>query len=122
MLFPALVLIGTLVLMGALFYLLSRRIQRGTLRRPSGALSGFGIRIPSTLRSDEAWTLGHEAARPLISVIAVVCVASAGVALVILFARGANPAFAFALIAVLAVVGLTLAATVLAHRATQQGR
>lgn len=58
----AALLVGALMLLtGAAVSGLARRAADGRLRRNGVA----GIRTPATLRSDDAWQAGHEAARGL---------------------------------------------------------
>lgn len=66
-----------LLLLGFVFTFLGRMIRRGDLL-PNRSV---GIRIPSTLASDEAWYAGHRAALPALRWTAIGCYAFGSLAL-----------------------------------------
>ncbi|WP_375432155.1 SdpI family protein [uncultured Friedmanniella sp.] len=107
-----------LVLVCVLYLALSHQITKGTLERPPSMLTGFGVRIPSTLKSEAAWQESHRAIRSLAVAVAVESAIGAALTLVLL-ALGRTPtAFIVALVAagvmIVASLGMTMRARTVA--------
>jgi uncharacterized protein YjeT (DUF2065 family) len=103
-----------LIAAGALFLWLARLSRAGRLPR-NGLV---GIRIPSTLASDEAWQAGHLAAAPLTRAIGGVWL---GAGVVLLFVAAESPAASILTGgSTAAVLVLVLLAALVADRATRR--
>jgi SdpI/YfhL protein family len=113
---PTGLLAGIVIVLGAVAVLVVANMgARGTLPRQYWA----GIRLPATLRSDEAWRAAHVAAAPMMRAGGIIAlIAGAGT---IVAALAAPPlAFWLVIIAAAALLGFILAASVPAVRAARR--
>lgn len=106
---------GAAMLVPLLAVAVSRAAASGALTR-----NGFiGIRMPSTMTSDEAWIAGHRAAVPLASISVFVAGLLLMVAAILVLMKLMIPAFVVTWIEFGAVLGLLIASSVKASRAAR---
>lgn len=107
--------IGVQLLLAFLFLPLVKAAASGKLAR-----NGFaGIRIPSTMASDEAWAAGHRAAIPALSVNVLLIGVLAAIAAVLVMLDQVGGAFAVAMSGFVVNLGMLVFSAVKANRAAK---
>ncbi len=112
---------GGLIVAGLLVYVVTRQAARGSL----DVNGGVGIKTTWTKSSSQAWEVGHRAALPWVRRCAVLCLATAVLALVLVVVGADDPLLGQTIPVALVIVGyggllvLMVVATTAANRAVR---